>query len=204
MEKENLGLDLLAAIWEDNVTQVKELLTSGADPNIVLRKKVVYTFCGYFDLRCVSQVFFHPPFHCMPQYPLKDELSFSSKEIISLLLEAGADLNPKASEQEPRCPVHIVVMAGFTEILTLMLKYGIDINLPDLNGCTPLHLVVRLNNIEMAKILINANADLDAKDEDGFMPIAFASGEMKEMLLVAGASYQELPPPMPNPFFYEL
>ena len=200
MKKGNLNNLLLSAVKSGDVVQVKELLAANADPNTTKRIKAVYTMSGYWNERALTEAFFLHPNSKVPPFPATRELSQVSKEIITLLLEAGADLNPKASEEETISAIHLVAESGIIDILNLMLKYNLDVNLPDVNGGTPLHIACRRNQIETVIILIGAGANVNAKDDNGFMPIASSRKGVKELLLRAGVTYQEMPPPAPNPF----
>ena len=194
MRKINLTKKLILAIRNVDIGQIKELLASGADPNTVVRVKDELNFCGFKHLRPLTEAVLMPPFL------ETGTINPNSKEVMTLLLEAGADLNSKTRLEEHDAAVHIVADCGCTDILNLMLQHNLDVNLPNFNGSTPLHCACMRNQIETVKILIGAGANINAKDDDGLMPIASSRKEVKELLLRAGATYQEMPPPAPNPF----
>ena len=63
--------------------------------------------------------------------------------------------------------LHETCHYGQHELVALILKKGIDINLTNKDGVTALHHAVRNAKIEVCKLLITSNCDLDRKNHLG-------------------------------------
>lgn len=108
-----------------------------------------------------------------------------------LLIAEAASVDPNFSTHEQDTPLHLTVQStAGTEILELLLEYGADPNVPDLNGATPLHLVDHKH--AQAGILCRYGADTSLRDKQGFTPLhkACRAGHLnvvRELCLGAGA-----------------
>lgn len=69
--------------------------------------------------------------------------------------------------------LHEAAAFGHTQIATLLLDRGADVNGAGYDGFTPLHYAVRRQggNLELATLLFDRGADVTAKDDDGWTPI---------------------------------
>ena len=54
-------------------------------------------------------------------------------------------------------------------------KIGSNLNLKDIDGCTPLHWASGNSNMEVVRCLVEAHADVNLKDDDGYTPLHCAS-----------------------------
>ena len=119
--------------------------------------------------------------------------SFNRRDIASLLLERGADLEARD-------------MFGFTtlmytaqanpepEIISFLLQKGANVNAKSKTDLTPL--MVAANNAhtdpKVISLLLAADADINAEDNDGFTPLIWAAisstPDMVSALLKAGAN----------------
>ena len=192
MKKTELNKSLLIAIHNGDIHKAKLMLASGADPNAKevtgkYKKKNQYTntleaalYCSYFLEK-------------NEQYSLTEEM-------FSTLLQAGAEINQGANYQDGFRVLHLIADCGFTNILRIILRYKIDINIRDNRGYTPLHWAVTRERTDTIKLLISSGADVNAEDEDGISPISCTiNEEIKKILLEAGAKKQILYQ-TPNPF----
>ncbi len=100
------------------------------------------------------------------------------KKILKLLIERGADVNLKNSEDDSPLFVAINVGASFylyadivklcVDIIELLLEYGADVNLKNKDGYIPFRCVLNLDrNTKMAKALLKGYK-LNFKDDQGF------------------------------------
>ena len=63
--------------------------------------------------------------------------------VVKLLLENGANVN--ALDKDEHTPLQFACQkykVDLTEILSLLLKFGADVNLPNVNGCGPIEFAV--------------------------------------------------------------
>lgn len=118
-------------------------------------------------------------------------------DIISLLINAGAELNPtdrtgstplhyagmstqllidrKADLEVKDCEgwtaLHLAVQSNWIEKVRMLLAAGVDMNTTDAEGSTPLHDVVHEQDFEMAELLIKAGANIEIKNAKGQTPL---------------------------------
>ena len=121
------------------------------------------------------------------------------KEIVSLLIEKGADIN--ITDSKYRTPLHQVCVKGTLEIVRNLLDNGANINAEDSHGLTPLFYCLRLdrlkirlhfgqpdsdghrlqsylNNIEegnkIMKYLVESGADINCRDSEDLSVLDYA------------------------------
>ncbi len=85
--------------------------------------------------------------------------------------------NEKYNKNEPLVfLLHYAVDNGYFEIVEYLLQHGADVNLKDINGCTPLQIAVANsdNDIEIVKLLIENGADINAQDENNCTILDYA------------------------------
>lgn len=58
-------------------------------------------------------------------------------KLVSVLLQAGADVNARTADGTQRTPLHIAVNAGQGELIAMLMKAGADAGLRDASGSTP-------------------------------------------------------------------
>eukprot|EP00163_Fabomonas_tropica_P016530 TRINITY_DN2960_c0_g2_i3.p1 TRINITY_DN2960_c0_g2~~TRINITY_DN2960_c0_g2_i3.p1 ORF type:complete len:3332 (+),score=486.18 TRINITY_DN2960_c0_g2_i3:638-9997(+) len=73
--------------------------------------------------------------------------------------------------------IHIAAIEGNTEILTLLLKFGADINAGGQEGLSALHLAVLHNRAHVIHCLGRAGAEIDIPDPEGRTPLFYAARE---------------------------
>lgn len=92
---------------------------------------------------------------------MEDEL-----EMVSLLLEAGAD--PNQQDLNANGALHSAVLGdGSEELIRLLLDAGADPNLPDGVGQSPLHLASAKARPTIVSLLLDAGADVGQLDRRG-------------------------------------
>ena len=96
--------------------------------------------------------------------PLALAVANNDLAISSYLLAAGA--NPNGSERRPT-PLSGAAVAGFTEIVAVLLKYGANPDHPSDSLSPALHYAAFAGWVEITRMLIDAGARVDAVDQDG-------------------------------------
>lgn len=116
--------------------------------------------------------------------PLHKALSAQNKEIIRMLIDAGANVN--AQNSFGQVPLHYT--SSIPEIARMLIQAGADVNSKDQNRETLLHYAVRHNNIEITRMLIDAGADVNAQNIFGQTPLhqAIYIPKIARMLIDAG------------------
>jgi ankyrin repeat protein len=144
---------------EASLEDVQEFLSAGADVNIQGRND--YT-------------------------PLMMALDDDNRDVVILLLEAGADVN--ACTEKGITPLRIAVLTRDNlEIIRLLLDAGADVNAGDNTGTTPLMIALQREfNIDVVNLLLDSGADVMARDNRGRCPedlVSYFEGhEIKQLM----------------------
>jgi len=117
---------------------VKTLLERGARPNVPSRDQ------GFTPLHSA----------------VATDAAASESALVRMLLEAGADPNPKSRSGET--PLHAAAFTGDLEVAELLLTYGADPNATDAKSLTPLDIARDRRNTEVAALLHRAAANRSA------------------------------------------
>ena len=141
----------------DNITEIEELILSGADVNSLLS--------GMYYKQCIMNT----PLHLLCEHPLQNVLK------IKLLLEHGA--NPNIKNKLGDTPLHIICynrdyvnIKCIKYIIELFLTYNADLNITNLcHNLTPLgqlcsRKIYYPEHIDIIKLLIDNGADPNITD----------------------------------------
>ena len=153
-------------------TIITLLLKQGADPNTVIPHNRNYFFSFYRDTAFRAAVIFRLPV-----------------KTLKLMLQEGADPNYICREapahpakhawntimldhcfELARSPFMEAIQRGYSEIATLLLAHGADVNSVGNDGCTPLHCFAKAYygaDYKLGAALIAQGADVDAVIDRG-------------------------------------
>ena len=96
-----------------------------------------------------------------------------SLEVVKLLLEKGAKLNP--SNTPMVTPLHDAAALNLQDALELLLGHGLDANAKAPDGSTPLHFAACNDHTEIVSILLAHGADVNIQSNDSATPIYVAA-----------------------------
>lgn len=103
---------------------------------------------------------------------------YNDVEVITLLLEADADVN--AASPEGVTPIMLAMLnpakrKDAIQLVELFTEYGADINAKDNQGWTPLLYAARYNPTEPSMIseLLQAGVDMKSRTEQGLLPLFY-------------------------------
>jgi ankyrin repeat protein len=110
---------------------------------------------------------------------LESAVYIGNKQIVKVLLDAGADVNHPASLRWGHTSLQIAVKEGDIQLVDMLLDAGADVNQPAsrVGGQTALQIAVQEGNVQLVNILLDAGADVNqepAKDR-GATALQFAA-----------------------------
>ena len=208
---------LFAAVYHHDIPAVQELIARGSDIHQYAGdgfRTLVYAAARYqhhgmlkvllsyglgpdriggdpYTMQCVN----YKTLQDVAITPLAVAVKNHDREMITLLLEAGADPNRKSIGIPP---LHLAMPRAFPPgetinyyagieschaVINLLLEKGADINLPSDDGQTFLSKAVRADRVETVIHLIECGADANLRDIQGKRPVDHAK-ESGNTLLV--------------------
>lgn len=207
------GTALQAASRVSNIQIVDCLLKSGADVNVVsgvhgtaLRAAVIQGHEDLVRMLIGRGADINLRDKDEDQSVLHLALEKRNSAIFKILLDAGADVEPKVKGQE-----HIMIVAckhGDSSLVELLLASGVDVNVSGINPtryyhfpykeATPLHAACAYGHISVVRLLLDYRADIEKTVESSGTPLIAAIRsteaaedcklEIVEVLLSAGAT----------------
>ena len=96
------------------------------------------------------------------------------REVVSLLLEAGADKD-NSHHRGGKTALHLATECGHLKVVQLLLESGADKDAADFKGKTALHLAAWHQHLEVVRLLLQFGADKDAADFTGRTALHFAA-----------------------------
>ena len=191
VKDENGHTALHLAVINGNKTLVELLIAKGADIEAQNRKKqtpltVAIKTLGEQNFKMKTKKYAKG----IPSH----EYLRTAKEIVSLLIDNGADVNAK-TEFDLR-PLHIAAMEALPDVVELLIAKGADVNGHSAGSRTPLHMTanfgINANHSKVVEILIDNGADPLAKSDQGWTPLDEAINvnrkEIIKVLVAKGAT----------------
>lgn len=130
--------------------------------------------------------------------PLHEATLAGDIEKVKSLLSKGANVNEK-DEGGSSSALHYACERGHTEIATLLISRGADVNASSWDAKTPLHAAAASGNKETVELLLSKSAYLEAKERYGRTPLfeamrspAAGRKEVIELLVAKGAKVPAL------------
>ena len=175
-----MSTELIEAVKHQDLNRVAALLAQGADPNVGQTEWPYWTPLGaaieeldnggsmemlHLLLKNGADVNGWDSDH--QATPLLMAMFRNNKEVMRMLLEAGAD--PNAVGAEGDSPLRWAAENDDLEMAKLFLQFGADKTINKFGGfsrSTPLGLAAGNLSIPMIELLLNAGADPEAPDDD--------------------------------------
>ena len=107
--------------------------------------------------------------------PLGLAVFFRQPALAKLLIEAGADVNAKASNTLQVAPIHAAVARSDLVTLQLLLEAGANPDLTQQRLMRPIHEASAAGNLPVVAMLLLYGADATARNEEGKLPSDFAN-----------------------------
>ncbi|KAG1331792.1 hypothetical protein COCNU_02G017600 [Cocos nucifera] len=95
-----------------------------------------------------------------------DSILTEGRELVRILLAAGAD--PTAQDEVNfRTALHTAAMINDAELVKIILKAGVDVNVRNAQNTIPLHVALNRGANTCVGLLLSAGADCNLQDDDG-------------------------------------
>eukprot|EP00794_Sanderia_malayensis_P003533 gene3533-4034_t len=103
-------------------------------------------------------------------------------DFVRILLNHDAD--PKVGDGFSMTPLHSAAKAGHMNVVQVLLKHGVDINIRTVSTKqTPLHVAAANSSVDVVKLLVLEGADRNVEDTEGRTPFDMTPDlEIKELL----------------------
>lgn len=128
--------------------------------------------------------------------PLHLAAFFGQTVIAEQLLDRGANVNARATNQMKNTPLHAAAAGGQTGLVELLLNHGADVNAKQHGGWTALHAACQAGRKEMALVLLAHAADTSTRADNNQLPLDLAllggKSEIVELL-------ENFDPPLSHP-----
>jgi ankyrin repeat protein len=96
------------------------------------------------------------------------------RDVAELLLTFGADVNARARNGLANTPLLCAVIGQHSDLVTLLLAHGADVNVRNTAGSTPLHKAAIGGNARLVRLLLAHGAQVDARNTGGQTPLVHA------------------------------
>ncbi|XP_059652018.1 E3 ubiquitin-protein ligase KEG isoform X2 [Cornus florida] len=110
--------------------------------------------------------------------PLKKDHEVEGRELVRLLLAAGAD--PTAQDtQHGRTALHTAAMVNDVELVKIILDSGVDVNIRNVHNTIPLHVALARGAKSCVGLLLSAGANCNLQDDEGDTAFHIAADSAK-------------------------
>ena len=171
MTQEELNKKLLDAVRINNISEVEEAMSLGADVNSAdddgWTPLIYAAYCGNTDIT-ILLLKYRTNINAVNKYgdtALMMACWNGYIDIAELLIEHGADVN--AVDNMGRSALGFAYRNGYTDIVNLLLKSGADPDIKDNDGNTALMYLAREGDLNSMKLLAKAGADLNIRNSEG-------------------------------------
>lgn len=107
----------------------------------------------------------------------------SNRDAAQALIEAGADVNLPAGQQQ-LTPLHMAAQENDSDMVWMLMRASAQPNAQDVKGQTPLHLAVTVSAHLSIPTLIAGGADVEALDGSGRTPLQLAAEQHRGSVLI--------------------
>lgn len=125
------------------------------------------------------------------QGPLHIAARYGHPEVVRLLLDAGAEVDPGPKWLSK--PLVLAATGGSYETVAELIRHGANVNACDKQGSVALHLAAGRNYVDVIEMLVEAGANINTRDASDDVPLmealCYDSVEAALLLLRLGADY---------------
>ncbi|MDD5065127.1 MAG: ankyrin repeat domain-containing protein [Phycisphaerae bacterium] len=146
------------AVYEGNLEEVKALIAKGADVNAKWPKDINGAPLHFAAIKGDENILMWFGGEVRDKIKKADHPGLY-KEIVSLLLAKGADVNAKMSGGWT--PLHFAVKLDDLDIVEMLIVKGADVDAKNSSGITPLLFAIGDNHEDMKNLLLTKGAKVD-------------------------------------------
>ena len=106
--------------------------------------------------------------------PLHLASFFGKADAARLLLNKGASVSARSTNDMRNTALHAAAAGGHSEIVKILLDHGADANARQNSGWAPLHAAALNGDLESARALVAAGADLSVRADNNQRPLDLA------------------------------
>jgi uncharacterized protein len=99
---------------------------------------------------------------------------FGHAEIVRLLLDHGADVKERSTNEFNNTPLHSALAGRRYVVARLFVERGADVDSQNGRGWTPLHLAAGAGDLDTVTFLLEHGARIDIRNTDGLAPAEIA------------------------------
>ena len=189
-EKAPMDIDLAKAIDQENIDQIKILITNGADVNTISERGDSTLSLGVFSKKPELIAFAlqkganvnalskggEPLGLVIAEFVAHNELPYETLVIAS---ESGAELDGTLG-RGATTPLHNAAKQCNLKVAQLLISRKVYLEPTDkFTNATPLHLAAQKGCLPIVKLLIENGVDMNPRDENGRTPLDSAKSEKR-------------------------
>ncbi len=95
-------------------------------------------------------------------------------DVVKFLFEHGIK-SVNFKRKDGVSALELAVKGNYFKIVNILLEYGADVNVKDINGESIFHWVNYKSNLQIAKALLDYGANINAKDNNNMTPLHWAA-----------------------------
>ncbi|WP_341814104.1 ankyrin repeat domain-containing protein [Wolbachia endosymbiont (group A) of Nomada flava] len=172
---------LFDAVRRNNLSEVEDLLSMGADVNIRDKRSWAPLHCAADNDNKldISRAILNRNADIeartnIGETPLHIANAYGQLKIIELLVDKGASLEAKTNDG--LTPLHVAIQHNNTtpKIIEFLIDKGVNIEAKIKDDQTPLHHAVFKDRLDIVRVLSSRGANIEAKNKDGKTPLDIA------------------------------
>jgi ankyrin repeat protein len=115
--------------------------------------------------------------------PLHLSSFFGKADAVRLLLNKGASVTARSTNDLRNTPLHAAAAGGHSEVVRILLDRGADANARQHGGWAPMHAAAQNGDLESARALAAAGADLSVRADNNQRPLDLALTKARQSIV---------------------
>ncbi|MGH9594902.1 MAG: ankyrin repeat domain-containing protein, partial [Bryobacteraceae bacterium] len=115
--------------------------------------------------------------------PLHLAAFFGKVDAVRFLLNKGASVTTRSTNDLRNTPLHAAAAGGHSQIVKILLDHGADANARQHSGWAPLHAAAQNGDVESARALVAAGAEVSARADNNQRPLDLALTKARQSMV---------------------